>query len=351
MAVLFHDSMDAYGANADVATRWDIAGGTYTATGGRYGGKALNLSTQANTKLIPLTGDSSSNKLFVSTSIKWASFSATNFIKTAFVASDFLNAATPAAAEHIAVGMDGAGKALLYRGATIIATAATATFVVGTWYRVELMVVVDATVGSAELKVNEVSVLTFSGNTKGTATAGVQAVSFFGNTGNNFAYDDIMIWNSQGLAPTDFVGDFRIDAYTPTANGSTVNATFVGAGVTVAYQAVDDPALNNADTDYILDDVINDINLFAMADLATTPTSVIGVGIVVAARADNVGTRKIQLGNKSGAVTGWSGTDITLPAQAAYVVRSQFFPLDLATGAAWTGAGVNAIEVGFKVMA
>jgi hypothetical protein len=105
------------------------------------------------------------------------------------------------------------------------------------------MVVVDATVGSAELKVNEVSVLTFSGNTKGTATAGVQAVSFFGNTGNNFAYDDIMIWNSQGLAPTDFVGDFRIDAYTPTANGSTVNATFVGAGVTVAYQAVDDPAL------------------------------------------------------------------------------------------------------------
>jgi hypothetical protein len=86
MAVLFQDSMDAYGANADVATRWDIAGGTYTATGGRYGGKALNLSTQADTKLIPLTGDSSSNKLFVSTSIKWATFAASNFIKTAFVA-------------------------------------------------------------------------------------------------------------------------------------------------------------------------------------------------------------------------------------------------------------------------
>jgi hypothetical protein len=351
MAVLFQDSMDAYGANADVATRWDFPNGTYTATGGRYGGKGLNLATQADTKLIPLTGDSSSNKLFVSTSIKWATFAASNFIKTAFVVGDLLNTATPSAAEHIAVGLDGAGKATLYRGATIIATAATATFVVGTWYRVELMVVVDATVGSAELRVDGVTILTFSGNTKGTATAGIQAVDFLANTSNSFALDDVMIWNSQGLAPTDFVGDFRIDAYTPTGNGSTVNASFVGAGVTVAYQAVDDPAFNNADTDYILDDVINDINLFAMADLATTPTSVIGIGIVVAARADNVGTRKIQLGNKSGAVTGWSGTDITLPAQAAYVVRSQFFPLDLATGAAWTGAGVNAIEVGFKVMA
>jgi hypothetical protein len=135
------------------------------------------------------------------------------------------------------------------------------------------MVVVDATVGSAELRVDGVTILTFSGNTKGTATAGIQAVDFLANTSNSFALDDVMIWNSQGLAPTDFVGDFRIDAYTPTANGSTVNASFVGAGVTVAYQAVDDPALNNADTDYILDDVINDINLFAMADLATTPTS------------------------------------------------------------------------------
>jgi hypothetical protein len=44
MAVLFQDSMDLYGASADITTRYDVTNGpgTIVTTGGRYGGKGLS---------------------------------------------------------------------------------------------------------------------------------------------------------------------------------------------------------------------------------------------------------------------------------------------------------------------
>jgi hypothetical protein len=355
MAVLFQDSMDLYGASADITTRYDVTNGpgTIVATGGRYGGKGLSpQNTSAWTgKVIPFCGDSPTNKFFWSSAVKVGAFVASSvFFGVSDSAGNTVSSSNQSLS-HITVGPGADGKCYVYRAGTQIAVSSSVVFILNAWHRVEVGIYIDDTAGTVEVRVDGVTAVSFTGDTRNANTQGIGVFFLLSNSATLTVFDDIMIWNGQGLAPTDFVGDFRIDAYTPTANGSTVNASFAGAGVTVAYQAVDDPVLNNADTDYVLDDVINDINLFAMADLATTPTSVIGVGIVVAARADNVGTRKIQLGNKSGAVTGWSGTDITLPAQAAYVVRSQFFPLDLATGAAWTGAGVNAIEVGFKVMA
>lgn len=348
MALLFQDSMDTYAAAADFLMRWDNSTAAYSANGGRYAGKAISLTAAASVgKILPVqTGTSSSDKFFASTAVKAGSF---NTAVSIIQVGDTLTAAISAGAGiGLAFGFNASGQAQIQRGTTVLATGAT-VYSLNTWYRFEVCCWIDGTTGYGEIRIDGVTAVTFTGNTKNTTGAYVGAFGHYSGTSSGIVFDDTKAWNSVGSAPNDFLGDFRIDGFFVTGNGSTINASYVGTGVTSAYMAVDDPAMHTSDTDYLLEDTVGDINLFQVGDLASTPTSIIDVAVIVAARADNVGSRKIQAGLKSSTTTQWSGTDIVLPAQAAYVTRLQSFPVDPATSAAWAAAGFNALEVGYKV--
>src|SRR5262245_4882248 len=79
------------------------------------------------------------------------------------------------------------------RGGTTIATAA-ASLVLNAWTYIELKVKVDPTVGTAELRLNGVPVITFSGNTRASANSRVTELYLGPSTssqGGYFTYDDL----------------------------------------------------------------------------------------------------------------------------------------------------------------
>ena len=101
--------------------------------------------------------------------------------------------------------------------------------------------------------------------------------------------------------------EFRIDTLLPTANGSTV--TSIQAGVATAFQAVDDPlGSHNADTNYVSNSTVGNIDLFALGDLAANPATIHAIAVSVNARSDNPGLKKYQIGMKTPAGEVYSGS-------------------------------------------
>jgi len=129
------------------------------------------------------------------------------------------------------------------------------------------------------------------------------------------------------------------------ASSAVVSA--VSATVTSSVVAVTEP-VGNGDTDYLYDSVVGDSDLYAMEDLPLTPAAVIGVVSKIYAKKSDAGTRNGQvLVNSAG--TQVAGTDTPLPSTYTYLARVD--AVDPATGAAWTPAAVNALQVGQKVTA
>ena len=95
----------------------------------------------------------------------------------------------------------------------------------GAWNHIEVKVLFSQTVGTVEVRVNEVVVLNLTGkDTCATAlTEASQVYLFTGNdaAGGPFYIDDFFIWDSSGSYNNDFIGDKDVLTYYPDANGGT----------------------------------------------------------------------------------------------------------------------------------
>lgn len=354
MALVFLDSMDLYGATADIALRWTgNFGSVYSGTAGRYGGKAISVGgTNSLRTVLPVPDlGSSSKKLFASFAVKWSALVAVQVFRFADTEVN-ISTTTAITSSHIAVGIAADGKITLHRGATLIATSAAAVIVPAQFHRVEIgEIYIHATEGTVKVRVDGVEVIDFTGNTLVGTVASVGAFGIYTQNTYTAILDDIMVWSGEGATPNTWVGDFRIDTLTPNAAGSTVQGTPVG--VASAHLAIDEVGTPNNDTDYVVDAAgSTNTNLFGMSDLPGTPGTVIAAAATIVGRGDGTTTKQLKVGVKSGAATAWSDDAVTLPAQLSYVHRTAPLPsVDPATSAAWTPAAINAMEAGWKVTA
>ena len=87
---------------------------------------------------------------------------------------------------------------------------------------------------------------------------------------------------------------------------------------------------------------------YAYADLAGTPAAIMAVQVATVARKDDAGSRSLRALIRSGATTANGATRVLGTSYALYDDR---FETDPATGAAWTKAGVDALEAGVEVVA
>jgi hypothetical protein len=112
--------------------------------------------------------------------------------------------------------------------------------------------------------------------------------------------------------------------------------------------ALVDEAVQNGDTDYVFSGTPNHQDLYDLGDLATTPSSILAVQSRMFAKKSDTGARSGQIWVKSGA-TEVGGTDTTLGTSYGWLARVD--TVDPNTGAPWTAAAVNALQVGPKVTA
>lgn len=249
---------------------------------------------------------------------------------------------------HIGIGVTAAQKLEILRAGTNLATSVEA-LPTGTWVQLQIKVVIHDSAGSVEIRkdgaasafVGVSGVDTRNGVTGIIDTLLIGTVSTFGGT---LAFMDLAAWTDAGESPTSWVGDARIDSCLPSGAGSSAQAT-PSAGSN--YECMDE-AQQDGDTSYVQSATNGHIDLYAMANMTHTPSTIHAVAATVLAKKTDAGTGSIKARMKSGA-TALSGSEVALSADA-YKRVSLIKGVDPNTSAAWEKAAVDALEAGFEVV-
>jgi len=246
MAFLWMDSFD-HMVGADLAAKYNTAGGTISAGAGRRGSAAYYANAgPAYTGGLTRTLAPADNTCILGVAVKLGDVSSSGYY--------YFLGVLKAGTVQCSVNINASGYLQLYRGdngGTLLATAATQPLIANTYSYVELKVVVHPSTGSATLRVDGTSVLTVpTANTAAGGSAGWDQVRIGGNS-FAIAYpslDDYYVLDGSGSAPlNDFLGNVRVDAGYPTGAGATTGWT-PSAGAN--YACVDE-ATPNGDTDYV----------------------------------------------------------------------------------------------------
>lgn len=250
---------------------------------------------------------------------------------------------------HAAVRVNMDGTLSLMRDIVVLGTSASAP-AIGVFHYLEWAVTIHNTLGQSVLRVDGTPVITLTNvDTQAGATAlaetlqiGNLAVNFLANQGL-MQVDDLYICDGTGSAPyTTFLGDCRVDTLWPMAEG-TVQQWTPSTGTT-HYTLVDEAAPTT--TDYVSDATVGHRETYGMAGLSAATGTLYAVQLDLAALKASASAGSLTPVLVSGASVAL-GTATALATSQLYTRHLQV--TDPATGAAWTEAGVNALQGGADV--
>jgi hypothetical protein len=350
MALLFSDSFDHF---TDLTLKWDVVTAEFTsiAGGGRrgtnciqyFGGGRCRKSYSAATGPTLIAA-------FAAKRVSSASAGPRNICR-------FLDNTTG----HIALIWRDDNFFEFYRGGdesandigTKIAGPSTASVTANAYHYIELKVLLNATTGTADLKVDGVNILSFSGNTLGTAN--LTATQFqFGSTGSpggvaqgpwQIYFDDLLLMDGTGTYNKDFIGDKAVGINFPTADGTYAQwALSTGAQ---GFALVDENPPNT--TDYISTGTTSSLTSFTYPAIAAgSAQSIYAVVCNVYSSLSGGGPHVLAGLAKSGVSVGTSASTWAVP--GSFHINQGIFETDPATGVPWTVAGVDAAEFGVKLV-
>lgn len=233
------------------------------------------------------------------------------------------------------MGLDSSGKLIAYDSTAAPIATSTTVLSSGTWYQLCIKVGTGAA-GAYELKINGVS--EFSGTASLTVTAaGSISMGKINNRNGNgvdYFFDDISV-------DTAAYNPGVVKQLIPNAAGTTNNWTG-GTNASDWNEVKQIPS--DADTTYVKSITANDVALFNVTDTATAGITGTVSGVkVISIERDEGGVSGLQTELSSSGVV--ASTTTNDPA-AAYVQRGKIVATDPNTSAAWTLAGVDAVQVG-----
>lgn len=255
--------------------------------------------------------------------------------------------------DHIRFYVDQVNRQLSFKraGTTVIAQTATGIGPASwtdTWNYYECKVTCDDTNGYVEARINGVSYLTWTGDTRnGGADAKIDRVYFGGTTGasNTRYYDDIYICNGDGTSPNDFLGDCKVYPLLPNGNGTYSQLTGSDGNSTDNYLLVDETTPSTAD--YNGHATVGNKDTYALSDLPDTDVTIYGISVLSRAAKNDAGAKKARAVIRT-ASTDYTGSDMSLGTTYSTFAEQSWF-LNPNSGSAWTATQVNALEAGFEV--
>ena len=246
--------------------------------------------------------------------------------------------------QQIVIWAQSTGTVSAYRGATHLGTSAAPVITANTYQHIECQILFSQTVGTIEVRVNGVTVLSLSGqDTCASALVEASQVAFAGGTGSgsNCYLDDIYAYDNTGSYNNTWIGDRRVLTLFPNANTATADWTAVGAAT--GYECIDE-ANPNDDTDYINATASGKISQFGLQNTPAGVSAISGVVMVERSRKTEAGIGNTKMSIVSGAST-TAGAD--KPLTEVYTYRQDVFETDPATAAPFTPSGVDSLQ--FKV--
>jgi hypothetical protein len=339
MSILFADGFDTYASAAQCLGRWGTQDGTIGTTAGRDGAGAIQYATnspgQTGTVVLPTTRttlfltfpwkQNGYGNLSVGTICKILDASATTILSVAVDASTH--------------------TVKIFRGdpTTNLLLTSTTTISTGTWYHLQLKVVIDGTTGSLDLRINQGAEGTFSGNTQG-GSGGAKTIMPGGSNGSGFTLtvDDFVISDDQNGQNDDFLGDCAVSPYHPDADTAQKDFTPDSGGTN--YTQVDE-ANADGDTSYVESSNIGDKDRY---EITPGLTGVAIKAVQVCTVAKGGGNLKHLI--KSGATEDASAS--ALPTDAGtYKSQATLWETNPDTSNPWTVSELDSAEIGVEVAA
>lgn len=257
-----------------------------------------------------------------------------------------------AGAIQVALRVNSTGQLQFFLGAgtgTPIGSASTAgTILPNTWYYLECTVVISATVGFVECKVNGITAITTAAtqNTKSTANAFMNAVQIVGPT-NPCYFDDWYMLDTTGSSPLNtYLGPVQVRGDAPNNNSA--------VGGRNAYTPTNPTNVNHSNvanipantSEYNADSTPGDYDMFRFPALPGSVATVLFTNLWVLTELDTSGARTVKLDTYSNGTD--SATAAFSPPTGTPTYYNQVSTVDPHTIAAWTVANAGALEGGIK---
>jgi hypothetical protein len=333
--LLFADGLGQYADATDMQRRFLAASGTlsgYTRASGAATKEILIGSNPVDIAVNPST---------TTQGVVGARFRLASFTATYTILFQILEGSTA----HLTVNVNTDGSITVKRGddaGTTLGTTAAGIISTGTRYYVELKFTLHDSTGLVELRVNEVVVLTLTGqDTRNGGTPAWTVVRSWNRFGGApFYAHDFHVADATGSH--DYYGDLQTDPHYPTGAGNSTDGT-PSAGSN--YECVDDNP-SNGDTDYVSVTNPGEKDTYVYEDLIPTGATIIAVTPVIDVMKVDAGTATLETVTRRGG-TDYSSAAALAPSAGSYRYLSDLpMETDPSTAAAWTEANFNGAEFG-----
>lgn len=239
------------------------------------------------------------------------------------------------------------GTITAYAGGSLRGTSSTGIWVEHIWQYIEFKVKFSNTVGTLEVRVDGVTVISATGID--TSASGNEYGTGFRLVGDvdsaHTYYDDCYCCDDSGTTNNDFLGDIKITTLYPISDGN--SSDFTCSTGTDHFALVDDPQLLDSDTDHNESSTVGHKDLYGMTTY-DGPDTIFGVQVVAAVKNTDVGTMTVRPLSRSGAApVDNEGGDYIL----SQIMRASMhmFEEEPADSVGWTAAKINAAEFGLKI--
>lgn len=312
---------------------------------GRTGGIAGFITNNANVStmfLLPVAGLSSEDDWIMGIAFR----TVFNYFRGVSIAPPLIQFIDPNNAVMLSV-LPRVGTFRVQNGSNTVLGTADVSITTYVWHYLEVKVNLNSTTGSVVLRLNNEEILNVTGvNTVGSSAFTRPGMIGFGNSGDSVKteVDDIYICDDQGSSHNDFLGDGAVRRLNPNAVGDFSQFTNSGGGDN--YQDVDetDP---DGDTTYVESRVAGQKDTYNFQDITDDPASISSVTVKSFVKKTDAGARTFVHVARSSSTE--LDSAVIYPSAVTYRYMASQFPTDPATSAAWTKAGLNAAQFGFKV--
>lgn len=224
----------------------------------------------------------------------------------------------------------------------------TAVLTAGVWYYVEGKIVINDTTGVFDVRINEVSDSTFSGDTRNGAGAQITNVAIgdwpVAGGAISHRFDDFYVVDGS-VGGSTYLGDIRVDTYYPDGDGD--NEDFVPSAGTDNWANVDEAGAPDGDTTYNESDTPGDKDTFALQNTTGQGATVFGVAHIYRARKTDAGAREMRgLLKSAGGTTANQATQSLSSSYVSYFEHNELEP----GGAAWDETKVDGLKAGYEVV-
>jgi len=224
--------------------------------------------------------------------------------------------------------------------------AGTHPLLLNQWQCIEIYYkVADAPNGVFTVKLDGVTDITFTGDTRNTDATVQYAQFMYSNDSykTNGYFDDIAINDTAGALNNSWIGRGGIYPIFPDLAAT---YTDLHASVGNGWDCINE--VPPSDTDYVYDEVVDQKSTYRMTDLTPTTGTIDAINVIMRAKLDAAGVGSIARLIRSNAVDS-QGADVPLDTSARTITEIIETDPGAAPGTLWTIARVNALEAGAVV--